>query len=460
MEAEFSHSSGVRRKTARSATPGWPTWLTYNRDFGLDHASLLNRQLYTAAWYLALPLVCLRLLLRGRRQRGYLQAIGQRFGFAYPPAPMTPLIWIHAVSVGETRAAQPLVQALLEAYPGHQLLLTQMTPTGRDTARQLFADPRIRIAYLPYDLPGACTRFLTHFRPRLGILMETELWPNLVHLCHHQNIPLLLANARLSARSARGYQRVEALARPTLAGLSAVGAQSEADATRLRTLGASPVYVTGNLKFDMRPPADQIALAAVFRERIGKRPAILLASSREGEEAGFIEAFSELAPEDVLLIVVPRHPQRFEEVAALVQRHGLRLQRRSEGSAVAPDTRVWLGDSMGEMYAYYGATDLTVMGGSWAPLGGQNPIEASAMGSAVVCGPHTFNFAQVTSEAEAAGALARAQTPREGISLALELLADAPRRQRMGSAGSAFAAAHRGATQRTLTLIAPFLDAV
>ena len=307
---------------------------------------MILRLLYSALWYLAVPLIGLRLAWRARRQPEYLQHVGERFG-RYPTSMVGPLIWLHAVSVGETRASAPLVHALLDAHPDCSLLLTHMTPTGRATAAEIFANlgPRVQSAYLPYDFPWAVARFLHHFRPRIGVLMETELWPNLVEGCRRTGTPLAMVNARLSERSARGYRRAGSLARDAFGHLAAIGAQTEADGRRLTTLGARWLQVTGNIKFDITPPEAMLALGETFRNRIGPRQILLAASTREGEEGPLLEAFARRCPAEVLLVLVPRHPQRFDEVAGLVARSGLKQQRRSDDAAtVSADTRVLLGD--------------------------------------------------------------------------------------------------------------------
>ncbi|WP_065339792.1 lipid IV(A) 3-deoxy-D-manno-octulosonic acid transferase [Azoarcus olearius] len=408
---------------------------------------------YSLLWALALPLVVARLAWRARKQPAYLHHLGERFGrYAAPPA--APLIWVHAVSVGETRAAEPLVRALLARWPQHDVLLTHMTPTGRATAQQLFdAEPRVRSVYLPYDLAWLAARFLCHFRPRFGVIMETELWPNLLATAARSGVPVVLANARLSARSAGRYARFPLLSRMTLGALAATGAQTAADAERLQALGATGVSVTGNIKFDIEAPAAALALGAAFRARCGERPVVMAASTREGEEAALLDAFARMASPEALLLLVPRHPQRFDEVAALASERGLALQRRSDGQVVARTTRVWLGDSMGEMFAYYAAADVALIGGSWLPFGGQNPIEACAVGTPVVLGPHTFNFEWVADAAVTAGAALREPDAAAGMARALELLADRPRRAALADAGRGFAAAHRGATARTLDLL-------
>ncbi|MDX5364031.1 MAG: lipid IV(A) 3-deoxy-D-manno-octulosonic acid transferase [Pseudazoarcus pumilus] len=411
------------------------------------------RLAYSLLWLVALPFVLLRLLWRARRQPGYLADIGQRFARFDGPAPHK-TIWLHAVSVGETRAAEPLVRALRARWPDHSVILTQMTPTGRETAQALFGkDEGVRIVWLPYDLPFLAQRFFAHFRPRIGIVMETELWPNTLLAARAAGVPVLLANARLSERSARRYARWPSLSALTVRALDAIGAQTAGDAERLRSIGAHAVEITGNVKFDIEPPAAQLELGSVFRAGFGGRPTLLAASTRDGEEALILDAFTRQAPADTLLILVPRHPQRFDEVAALVEARGLKLVRRSRGDAITADTRVWLGDSMGEMFAYYAAANAALIGGSWLPFGGQNLIEACAVGTPVVVGPHTYNFLQVAEQAVECGAARRATDVAAGVQAALTLIADPAARERASQAGLAFTAAHRGATEHTLRMI-------
>ncbi|MCB2019499.1 MAG: 3-deoxy-D-manno-octulosonic acid transferase, partial [Burkholderiaceae bacterium] len=360
---------------------------------------------------------------------------------------------VHAVSVGETRAAAPVVRALQSRLPGHRILVTSTTPTGRATAIELFGDS-VLVAYLPYDLPIATRRFLGHFRPRYGLLMETEIWPNLLRAASGAGVPVFLVNARMSERSARGYRRVGALSRAALGLLSGIAAQTRDDAERLERLGASSVIVAGNVKFDATPPAGTGNLAREFRRLFGSsRPVWLAASTREGEEALLLDVLHAVHPENALLVMVPRHPQRFDEVAAMLAERGIPFQRRSEGSEVHPETRVLLGDSMGEMYAYYEASDAAFIGGSLLALGGQNPIEAFAVGTPAVVGPHTFNFADVTKAACAAGAAAQVASVHDVARTISDLLQDAQRRRTMACAGLEFARVHRGATERTLAMI-------
>jgi len=407
---------------------------------------------YTLLLYLLLPYVLARLVWRARRQRGYLEQVSERFGRYTQPAG-GPIIWVHAVSVGETRAAEPLIKALMAKYPRHRVLLTHMTPTGRDAGDGLFGE-NVDRCYLPYDYPGAVARFLRHFRPRAGILMETEIWPNLIHGCRAQGVPLHLVNARLSAKSFSGYRRFSRLARESLAGLAAIAAQSVDDARRFTALGASGVQVTGSVKFDVTLPPAQLELGRTWRRDCGElRPVLLAASTREGEEALVLDALARAGTPDLLTIIVPRHPQRFDEVERLLAARGIVFQRRSRGAAIAPGTRVVLGDSMGEMFAYYAACDIAFIGGSLLPLGGHNLIEACAVGRPVLIGPSTYNFAESAELAVRAGAALQVPDAGAMAQEAVRLLRDPAAARRMGQAGLAFCAAHRGATARVLELI-------
>jgi 3-deoxy-D-manno-octulosonic-acid transferase len=413
------------------------------------------RFLYSILWTLILPLALLRLFWRSRREAGYAVNVLQRLGL-FGAVTRQSTIWLHAVSVGETRAAGPLIARLRDCYPDRRILLTQTTATGRATAQSLYGDS-VTLAWLPWDLPWSQHAFLRAWRPDVGILMETELWPNLIAECRLAGVPLVLANARLSERSARRYARLSSLAGAMLQSLSGIAAQTNADAERLRALGARNVTVAGNLKFDQSPPPDQLALGARWRAALGTRHVALLASTREGEEAMLLPALQACLADDVLIALVPRHPQRFDEVARLVAGRGMTLVRRSAGTLPGADDRVWLGDSMGELFAWYALADLAVIGGSWLPLGGQNLIEACAAGCPVIIGPHTFNFAQAAEDALAAGAARRAGNADEMAAATCRLLADPASLKLMSDAGRAFAASHRGATERCMDLIRPLL---
>ncbi len=413
------------------------------------------RLAYALLWYCLTPLIWLRLAWRARKQPEYLQNLGERYGF-YRQTPFNKLIWVHAVSVGETRAAQPLIEGLLAQWPEHRILLTGMTPTGRQTGAEVYGarfGERVIQVYLPYDYPGAVRRFFAHFNPAFGVLMETEIWPNLLAAAKTAGVPVVLANARLSARSARGYGRFDALVRPAFAALAGVAAQTSGDARRLGELGAPTVDVCGNLKFDVTPDPDKLLLGQRWRAALNGRPVWLAASTREGEEPLILAAWRQVAPSGALLVLVPRHPQRFDAVAALVREAGLSCVRRSDGLPQA-DTAVWLGDSMGEMVAYYALADLAFIGGSLLPLGGQNLIEAAACGCPVLVGPHTFNFLQATEDALAAGAARRIQDETDLGAAVVGLLANPAQLAGMREAAVSFARAHQGAAGRTLAFMA------
>jgi 3-deoxy-D-manno-octulosonic-acid transferase len=401
----------------------------------------MGRTLYTLLLRLGLPLILARLWWRGRREQGYREDVRERLGFYDEGREAQRWIWIHAVSVGEARAAAPLVRALQQALPQYRILMTCMTAAGRETVHQVYGES-LSAAYLPYDLPGAVQRFLEHYRPRLGIIMETEVWPNLLAACEANGVPVLLANARMSEKSARGYQRFEAVTGPGFRRLAKVIAQADADAARLRSLGARDVEVTGNLKFDVPPDAALVLAGRAWKEQLA-RPVLLLASTREGEEKLLLDA---LPAQDgrFLVVVVPRHPRRFEEAAQWCD------SRRTQAALPRAEDRIHLGDTMGEMPFYYGAADVAVIGGSFQPLGGQNLIEALSAGTPVVTGPHMFNFTDATALATKAGAALQVADARAAMEAALSLLADPGARARMAEAGKRLVQAHRGATEKHL----------
>lgn len=420
------------------------------------------RAFYTLMWWLALPLVLGRLWWRGRKEPGYRQHWGERLGFYSQARSSGMTIWVHAVSVGETRASEPLVDALLQAYPDSRIVLTHMTPTGRATGKALYGKHGDRLvqAYIPYDIGVIVARFLRHFAPRICILMETEVWPNLIAKCAAYNVPVALVNARLSERSLQRGRKFGGLMVDAAHAIPLVAAQTEADAERIRSLGAPHVGVTGSIKFDVVVPQSALDTGSWLRNLIGPRPVLLCASTREGEEGPILDAFAALPQSQLnpLLLLVPRHPQRFDEVAAMVQSRGLMMQRRSQLGAVDADVQVLLGDSMGEMFAYFAACDCAFIGGSLQPLGGQNLIEACALGKPVLVGPHTFNFALATEQAIDAGGAVCVQDAGELMQQAMRLLEDGARRAAMGERALGFANQHRGATARTLALLSPRLQ--
>ena len=412
----------------------------------------MSRVLYSLMLYLLLPWALLHLVWRARKQPAYLEHVGERFGI-FPRKLPSRVIWIHAVSVGETRAAEPLINALQARHPAHRILLSHGTPTGRQTGVELYGD-RVERCYLPYDFGWASRRFLRRFRPQVGVFMETEIWPNLIRASADAAVPVYLVNARMSEKSASGYRRIGGLTRTALTTLSGIGAQTGRDAQRLADLGAKDVNLTGNIKFDRLAPAELLALGATLRDSFGtQRPVFLAASTREGEETMILDALAEAPVPQLLAVIVPRHPQRFDEVAALVKQRGLKVQRRSENRPIETDTRVVIGDSMGEMFAYYAACDIAFVGGSLLPLGGQNLLEACAVGRPVIVGPHTFNFEDATRGAIEAGAAIRVSDAEELGNAIDQLLGDSNRRRAMSEAGKRFTEEHRGATEKTLNLI-------
>lgn len=411
------------------------------------------RGLYTLGMYAAQPLLRRKLRRRGAKEPGYLEHVEERFG-RYADITEPGRLWIHAVSLGETRAAAILVDALRRADPQLRLLVTHGTATGRAEGQRLLREGDAQ-AWLPWDTPGAVERFLAHFKPSAGVLMETEVWPNLAAACRAHDVPLVLANARLSQKSLNQARRLAKLSRPAYAALRAVWAQTEGDARRLAEAGATVKGVFGNLKYDATPDAAQLQQGRAWRAAC-ERPVVMFASSREGEEAEFLRAIAE--QRDVQWLLVPRHPQRFDEVAALVAQAGFTVARRSAWSGEPAPAQVWIGDSLGEMALYYGLADVALLGGSFAPLGGQNLIEAAACGCPVVMGPHTFNFAEAAELAAQAGAARRVGSMEEGVRAAVELARDADAQRAAAQAGERFAAAHRGAAQKTVQAILALLE--
>ena len=420
---------------------------------GRGPAELSVRFIYSLILYLLVPWVLLRLAWRGFSNRGYWQRWRERFGFV--PRLPGPTIWLHAVSVGEVRASAPLVKVLSQDYPTHRLLITTMTPTGSATVRAMFGDS-VAHCYVPYDLPSAVWRFLHRTKPRLAIIMETELWPNLFYQCRKRAVPLLLANARMSEKSARGYRRWARFTQTVLANVSHVGAQTLDDAERIGALGAASVEVTGSVKFELEVPPDLATNAAAWRRGFGTRPVWVAASTRDGEEALVLSAFAQLREHlpDLLLLLVPRHPERFESVAKLCRQRGFTLERRSaQLASIAPSSAILLGDSMGELLLFYAAADVAFIGGSLVPRGGQNLLEAAAVGTPVVFGPHMFNFLDISRMTLERGAGRQVNNATELANVVGEYLTNRAARQAAGAAGRLMVAENRGALQKTIALI-------
>jgi len=394
------------------------------------------------------PAFLLRLWWRGRREPLYRHALAERLGFGYRAAAPGAL-WLHAVSLGETRAASALIDALRAQHPGLRLLLTHGTATGREAGAALLREGDAQ-TWLPWDTPGAVRRFLRHHQPAVGVLMETEIWPNLLRGAHAERVPMVLANARLSEKSRVRGERIGALVRPVAGMLAAVLAQTEADARRLRSFGASRVQVCGNLKFDVSPNPKLLARGLQWRQMLA-RPVVLAAVTREGEEMPLLQCWAALDAPRPLLLLVPRHPQRFDAVADMAADFDFGLQRRSNWSALPPAEAlvadVWLGDSMGEMPLYYAAADVALLGGSFGRFGGQNLIEAAACGCPLVMGPHTYNFSEAAELSLAAGAAMRVTGIDEGVARAVALARN-PGRNEWVQRAFGFAATHRGAAER------------
>ena len=418
---------------------------------------MVIRPLYSLMVIGAQPFLRRKLLRRGAAEPGYLHAMDERFGVYRAPAEPGAL-WIHAVSLGETRAAAVLLDRLRERRPGLRILLTHGTATGRAEGERLLRPGDVQV-WLPWDAPKVVRRFLNHFQPSAGILMETEVWPNLVAQCKARNVPLVLANARLNAKSFAQARRLARLSQPAYESLSAVWAQTDDDAVRLAKAGATVKGVFGNLKFDATPDAAQLEMGRAWRAAAA-RPTVMFASSREGEEAEFFDILRSdpgLARR-VQWLVVPRHPQRFDEVASLAAQNGFAVSRRSRWAGAPQPGDVWIGDSLGEMALYYGMSDVALLGGSFAPLGGQNLIEAAACGCPVIMGQHTFNFAEAAQLARGAGAALRVDAMEEAIRSAASLALDPHRHGAAVHAAIAFAAAHQGAADKTANAVLALIE--
>jgi len=417
--------------------------------------------LYVRLMQVAGPLLHRKLARRALAEPGYAQAVPERFGhYTQAPEAASELVWVHAVSLGETRTAAILLREWRARSPGLRVLLTHGTATGREQGLSLLQPGDVQV-WQPWDSRAAVDRFLTHFKPRLGVLLETEVWPNLMAAAQARGLAVALVNARLSPKSLASARRLAWLARPAYRALAAVYAQTEADGRRLAQLGAPVAGVLGNLKFDARPDGSQQALARLWRASLAQ-PVLMLASSRAGEEIEFLRQWQvrklEAQPGRALkrVLIVPRHPQRFEEVAQLVLAQGLSVSRRSQWAGAPGDdpaamqADVWLGDSLGEMALYYTLSDIALLGGSFEALGGQNLIEPAACSCPVVMGPHTFNFAEAALAAEAAGAAFRVTDMPEGLASALALLNEPAALQQAKSAALAFGASQGGAADRTV----------
>ena len=426
--------------------------------------SSLSLWLYAVFMRLAQPLLRRKLHKRAQAEPLYGQFIEERFGH-YSQSSRQDWIWIHAVSLGETRTAAILLQGLRQALPGMKLLLTNGTATGREEGRKLLQDGDLQV-WQPWDSPEVLDRFFSAFKPKLGLLLETEVWPLLVLGAQVHGVPLMLVNARMSDKSMLKAQRWPSLMQPAYAGLSAVCAQAQDDAIRLKALGAKVQGIFGNLKFDAKPDAVQLALGQSWRQQL-TAPVVMLASSREGEESAWLAAWQTfiLQRSDVHVhwLIVPRHPQRVAEVESLLLSGGLRVSRRStwgQEGPTHPTPVVLLGDSLGEMALYYSLSDVALLGGSFEKLGGQNLIEAAACACPIVMGPHTFNFAEASEAAQASGAAQRASDMAEAVRLAVETVQSKQAQQMRSNHAVQFAQQHGGATERTVLAVRELLNSI
>lgn len=418
------------------------------------------RIVYILLSYLLVPFLLVHLYWRSLSAPAYRQRIGERFGSGPVPR-RRPSIWVHAVSVGEVQAAAPLVRALLKRHPGVPLVITTMTPTGSERVRLLFGETVVH-SYVPYDLAAAVRRFFDRVQPSLAIIMETELWPNLYHECGQRQVPLVLASARISPRSLARYQRLMPLFRDTLANGIVIAAQTPADAGRFRALGANPAHthVTGNIKFDFELPGDVVMAGRALRKlQAADRPVWVAASTHEGEEAVMLAAHALVRQQhpQAMLLLVPRHPERFSAVAALVGDCGLACVTRSSAAVAGPRDAVFLGDTMGELMTFYAAADVAFVGGSLAAIGGHNLLEPAALGIPVITGPHNENAADICALLVARGAASVVSDAAGVAAEVCRLFGDPAERQRRGAAGQAAIADNSGALERLLRLVDPLV---
>ena len=414
------------------------------------------RQLYTLLIYLLSPLLLLRLWLRGRKNPGYRERIGERFGYISQQIPQQ-CIWIHAVSVGESQATQPLVRWLKEQFPQTAIVISTTTPTGADRVRELYQQ-EVTHLYFPFDLPGAVKRVLKRMSPRILIIMETEIWPNLLHICKRRGVPVVLANARLSANSAKGYQRIAGMTREALQNFSAIAVQNAADAQRFIDLGAvkENVHLCGSIKFDVRIPASVREQGALLKAACGaERPVWIAASTHAGEDEIVVRVHQQLMQRypDALLILTPRHPERFDTVAAMIEKSGLSSSRRSEIPVCKPGIAVYLGDTMGELTVFYAASDIAFVGGSLASTGGHNILEPASLGLPVIVGPHMTNFLSITALLKDAGALLQVDDEAALLHTLEQIFDNADMRHTMGQVGIDVVQANQGALDCVSTVI-------
>jgi 3-deoxy-D-manno-octulosonic-acid transferase len=423
---------------------------------GIHRGLRLRRLIYTVAMYLLIPLILYRLAVRGLRYREYFGRWRERFGF-FPDPHIRESIWIHAVSMGEVNAALPLIDALMQRHQNTPFVITTVTPTGSERVRRVYGD-RVFNVYLPYDLPASIRRFLKRVRPRVSVVMETEIWPNLFFECESNGIPLILANARLSEKSFKGYGPVRPLAERAVASARYIAAQSATDAGRLRELGAQPdrLGIVGNLKYDMNVPLDVAKQAKSVRQNWGaQRPVWIAASTHEGEELAMLKAHTEVMRQfpDALLLIAPRHPERFKPVAMACRSFGFVTRTRSEDGTAAIDTQCFVVDSLGELLRFYATADVAFVGGSLVPIGGHNVLEPAALGVPVVVGPKTFNFADITASLLDAGAAVQIDDGEALGSAIIRFLGDPELRRQTGRAARRAFEQEQGGVARTVAII-------
>ncbi len=412
------------------------------------------RALYSLLFVAALPLILIRLLLRSRKAPAYRERILERFGFGRRST--TPTIWIHAVSVGEVQASRPLIGRLQQFYPHHHILITTMTPTGAERVEQIKGNVHHR--YVPYDTPGCIKRFLARVQPKMLIVMETEIWPNMLHYCKKQRIPTMLANARMSEKSAQGYARFATLVEEALSNFSQIAVQNRDDEERLIMLGADPahIHVTGSLKFDFHPPRELANEAGELRKQLGVlRKVFIAASTHKGEDEQILDAFEQIRRHlpETLLILVPRHPERFDDVAELCINRGLKLVRRSQKQPCHDEVQIFLGDSMGELMLMFAASDVAFVGGSLVPTGGHNLLEPASLGLPVLTGPHMFNFAEIHRLLQQGEAAIEVETPAHLAREVIALFKDDALRESMGENGKRLVEENRGALDKVAILV-------
>lgn len=414
------------------------------------------RFIYSCIFYLITPLLLLKLWRRGAKAPAYRQRIGERFGFPSKTSNSAPL-WVHAVSVGETVAIAPVIKKLIAQHPTLPILITTSTPTGAQRVATLFGDyPQVWHQYCPYDQPAAVAKFISKQRPLGLLIVETELWPNMLAQCQQQNVPVILANARMSEKSAKGYQKLASLTRSMLSQLDLLIAQYDSDAQRFIELGLDKekLRVSGSIKFDADDDPQLPAQTAQLREQIGARPVVILGSTHDTEELGVLEQMAPVWQQhpDLLLIIVPRHPERFDLVADLAQNYSERVARRSKSDSFA-DAQIYIGDTMGELKLLYSVADLAIVGGSFVPLGGQNPIEPAILGKGVLMGPQQFNFSVICPQLEASGGLQTCQNFQQLAAHLTALLESPEKIAEMGAKAQQYCLDQQGATAMLLSEI-------